>query len=410
MSNEQTIGRRKMVAGALAAAPLLRSRIVRAQGTTNPVKIGVLGDFSSAYASMSGMPMVEAVKMAVEDAGGSALGHPVEIVSGDTKLKPDVASVVARQWFDLNGVDTIVDLPGSALGLAVMNVATERKKIVFPTGSVSSEITGKSCTPYTAQWTYDTYSIAHSLVPGVLALGGRSWFFITLDTITGLGVQADATDILSRSGGHVVGSVRVPANNADMSAFLVQAQSSGADVICFSVAGADAARLLKQANEFGLSGGTQRLVGCFVQTDDVRSVGLDVAAGLIYGGAWDWNLNDDTRIFAKRFFARTKLMPSQNMASAYSAISTYLRAVIAVGSRDADVVMAKLRATPVNDVFTKHGHLRVDGRLSHGMHVFQAKKPAELTGEWDVARSIGYVEADVAVRPLDAGGCPLVKS
>lgn len=409
MSMNLLLDRRAML-GTAFSATLAGSGRARAQASERPVKIGVLGDFSSAYSSMSGMSMVEAVKLAVEDIGGNALGHPIEVVFGDTQLKADIASGIAREWFDRNGVDAIVDLPGSATGLAVMDIATPRKKIVFPTGSYSSEITGKSCSPYTAQWTADTYSVAHSIVPGVMALGGKTWFFITLDSITGLGVESDATDILNSNGGQRLGSVRVPAGSADMAAYLVQAQASNAQVICFSVAGADAAKLMKQASEFGMAQSKQRLVGFFVQTDDVRSVGLQVAEGLIYGGAWDWNLDDQTRAFSKRIFARTKVMPSQNMASAYSAISAYLKAVNALGTRDADKVMKQLRATPIDDVFAKNGRLRIDGRMSHGMYVFQAKTPAQSTSEWDVAKQVGYVAADVAVRPLGAGGCPLVKA
>jgi branched-chain amino acid transport system substrate-binding protein len=410
MLNSMNISRRSLLgaAAAIASGAGVAGRASAQSTGGRPVKIGVLGDFSSSYANMSGLPVVEAVRLAVEDFGSSVLGQPVEVVYGDTRLKPDVASGIAREWFDVGGVDAVIDLPGSAMAIAVMDVALSHKKIVFPTASVSSDITGKYCTPYTAQWTYDTYSIAHSTVPGVIGLGGDSWFFVTLDTITGLGVEQEMTEIVIANGGKVLGSVRVPAGTDDMASFLLRAQSSNAKVLSYSLAGSDGSRLVKQASEFGLVQSGRMLVGSFVQTDDLRGIGLNVAKGLIYASAFDWNLNDETRAFAKRFFPRAKVMPNQNMASAYSAISHYLKAIAAVGSQDADQVMAKMRDMPVNDVFAKNGRLRMDGRMSHGMYVMQAKDPSESQNEWDVSKALKYIEADVAVRPLAAGGCKLV--
>jgi branched-chain amino acid transport system substrate-binding protein len=385
-------------------------RPAHAQSTAvRPAKLGVLGDFSGSYGNMSGLNVVQAVKLAIEDFGGSVLGQPVEVVFGDTQLKPDIAGALAREWFDTGGVDVILDLPGSAMAIAVMELALTRRKIVFPTAAVSSDITGKYCNPYAAQWTYDTYSIAHSAVPGVMGLGGRSWFFITLDTITGMGVEREMSEIVTANGGEVVGSVRVPAGVADMSSFLLHAQASNAQVLSYSLAGTDGSTLVKQASEFGIMSSGRMMVGSFIQTEDVRSIGLNVAKGLIYASAFDWNLSDETRAFAKRFLSRTKVMPNQNMASAYSAVGHYLKAVAAVGSKDADQVMAQMREIPVNDVFAKNGRLRIDGRMSHGMHVMQAKDPSESVNEWDMSKSLKYIEADIAVRPLDAGGCKLVR-
>jgi branched-chain amino acid transport system substrate-binding protein len=399
-----TIPRRSLLG---AAAALVCSSGTRS-ATVPPVKIGVLGDFSSSYANMSGLPVVESVRLAIEDFGGTVMGQPVEVIYGDTQLKPDIASGLAREWFDLQGVDAIIDLPGSAMAIAVMEVALSRRKIVFPTAAVSSDITGKNCTPYTAQWTYDTYSVAHSVVPGVMSLGGQSWFFVTLDTITGLGVEREMTELVTQRGGKVLGSVKVPAGTEDMSAYLLQAQMSEAKVLAYSLAGADGSRLIKQAAEFGVMKSGRMLVGSFVGTDDVRAIGLNIAAGLIYASAFDWNLNDETRAFAKRFLPRAKVMPSQNMASAYSAVGHYLQAIAAAGTRDADQVMAKMREAPINDVFAKDGRLRIDGRMSHGMYVMQAKTPAESVSTWDMSKPLKYVEAETAVRPLTTGLCRLV--
>jgi len=411
------INRRVFIgAGIGAVAAGLAARGAWAQGATQtPVKIGVLGDFSASYANISGKPMVEAVKMAAEDFGGHLLGKPIEIVSANSELKPDIASGIARNWWDNENVDVITDLPGSAMALAVIGLAAPRKKIVFATSAVSSEISGKSCTPYTVQWNYDTYSVAHSIGPAILDKGGRDWFFISLDTITGASVQKEISDVVAAKGGRVLGAVRAPTGTMDFSSFLLQAQASNAQVICFSVAGHDGITLTKQAAEYGLIGASAdpekkiMITGCFTQPDDIRSVGLETAQGLLYASAFDWNIDDETRAFSKRFFARADVMPNQNMAATYSSMLHYLNAVKAIGSKDADAVMAQMRATKVNDVFAKNGELRIDGRMTHGGYVMQAKGPKDSTGPWDIATALAYVPADVAVRPLGAGGCPLVK-
>ncbi|NNM74125.1 ABC transporter substrate-binding protein [Enterovirga sp. DB1703] len=390
------------------AATLGMPSILRAQ-SGKPVKVGVLGDFSTAYASVGGPALLEAVRMAVEDAGGSALGKPVEVVSADTQLKPDLASTIARSWFDVDGVDVITDLPTSAMTFAVMDLARERKKIVLATSASSSDITGPRCSPYVAHWVYDTYSIAHSTASALVKQGAKTWFFITQDTVAGTISEKDVTDVIKSSGGRVLGSVRVPNNSNDYSSFILQAQGSKADVIVYSVAGADAVRAVKQASEFGVMKGGQRMIGTYTMPDDIKAMGLDVAQGLIYATAFDWNLNDETRAYSHRFLARTGKMPNMNMAGSYSAVLSYLKAVEAAGNRDADQVMAKLRGMTLNDVFVKNGKLREDGRMAHGMYVMEAKAPSQSTGEWDLAKVLAEVSTETAVRPLAAGNCPLVK-
>ena len=409
MNTTNTSRRHLVQAGALGlgAAVLGMPGILRAQ-TGAPVKVGVLGDFSTAYASVGGPALLEGVKMAAEDAG-PVLGKPVGVVSADTQLKPDIASAIARRWYDTEGVDVITDLPTSAMTFAVMDLARERKKIVLATSASSSDITGPHCSPYVVHWVYDTYSIAHS-TPTVLAKqGAKTWFFISQDTVAGAVSERDVTEVIKGAGGTVVGSVKVPNNSDDYSSFILQAKDSKADVIVFSVAGSDAVRVVKQAAEFGVMKGGQKMTGVYTMPDDIKAMGLDVAQGLIYATAFDWNRNDDSRAFSRRFLARAGKMPNMNMAGSYSAVLSYLKAVQAAGTRDADQVMAKLRAMTINDPFVKGGKVREDGRMAHGMYVMQVKSPSQSTGEWDLAQVIAEVPTDVAVRPLGAGNCPLVK-
>ncbi len=405
-----TIPRRSLIkvgVSAVGATVLSKPAILRAQ-SADAVKIGVLGDFSTAYASVGGPALLEGVKMAAEDAG-SILGKPVEVVSADTQLKPDIASAIARKWYDAQGVDVITDLPTSAMTFAVMDIARERKKVVLATSASSSDITGSHCSPYVAHWTYDTYSVAHS-TPTVLAKqGAKTWFFISQDTVAGAVSERDFTEVIKGVGGTIVGSVKVPNNTDDYSSFLLQARDSKADVIIYSVAGTDAVRVVKQAAEFGVMQGGQKMTGVYTMPDDIKAMGLDIAQGLIYATAFDWNLNNDSRAFSKRFLARTGKMPNMDMAGSYSAVLNYLKAVQAAGTKDADRVMATLRSMTFNDPFVQGGTLRVDGRMVHGMYIMQVKSPGRSSGEWDLAQVIADVPADVAVRPLSEGHCPLVK-
>jgi branched-chain amino acid transport system substrate-binding protein len=373
-----------------------------------PVKIGVLGDYSSVYASVGGEALLEAVRMAVEDTG-DVLGKPVEIISADTQLRPDIASTTARQWFDQDNVDVIVDLPSTAMTLAVAELAREQRKIILATSAASSIITGENCSPYVAHWTYDTYSNAKSISSALIDQGASKWFLLSQDNVTGTATGSDLSRFVNEFGGEIVGTVRVPVDANDFSSFLVQAQSSGADVLAILPAGVAGVTAIKQAAEFGLPQMGMKMMSFFMMPDDVRAIGLEEAQGLFMTTAFVWDRTEETAEFSNRFLDRVGKKPNMNMVGSYSAVRHYLAAVEAAGTKDADMVMAKMRETPVNDVFTDAGELRIDGRMEHSMYVVQVKSPEESSGEWDLFNFIEEVPADVATRSLGEGGCPLVE-
>lgn len=395
---------RATFAAALATLPISPSFAQQA-----PLKIGVLADFSSVYSDIGGMGNVEATKMAIEDFGGQMFGKPIEMVSADVLNKPDVASSIARKWWETEGVDMIIDLPTSATALAVMELSKQYEKIMIVTDAASSDITGKSCSPYTAHWTYDTYSNAHTVGSAIVKNGGDTWFFLTADYVFGHSIERDTGDVVKAAGGKVLGSVKHPLNTADFSSFLLQAQASKAKIIGLANGGGDTINAIKQAGEFGIVAGGQNLAAIVMFISDVHSLGLKQAQGLIVTEAYYWDLNDKTRAFGKRFMERVKRMPTMNQAATYSATLHYLKAVQAVGTRDTKTVMAKMRELPVKDAFTEHGVLREDGRMVHSMFLFQVKKPEESKGPWDYYKLLAEVPAEQAFRPLKDGGCPLVK-
>jgi branched-chain amino acid transport system substrate-binding protein len=396
-----------MAAVPLAAALSLAAGAAHAQGA--PVKIGVLADLSSVYSDIGGPGSVEAARMAIEDFGGEVLGQKIEMISADALNKPDVASGIARKWYDAEGVDMIVDLPTSATALAVMELSKQFEKIVIITEAASSDITGKSCSPYTAHWTYDTYANAHTVGSAIVKQGGDSWFFITADYVFGHSLERDTAEVVKAAGGKVLGDVKAPLNNQDFSAHLLQAQASKAKVIGLANGGGDTINSIKQAAEFGIVQGGQRLAALVMFISDVHSLGLKAAQGLTITEAFYWDLNDETRAFGKRFHERTKRMPSMNQAATYSSVGHYLKAVKAAGTKETKAVMAKMREMPIVDVFTKNGKLREDGRMVHSMYLLEVKSPAESKGEWDVYKVLAEVAGDQAFRPLHEGGCPLVK-
>jgi branched-chain amino acid transport system substrate-binding protein len=380
-----------------------------AQQPALPLKIGVLTDLSSVYSDIGGLGNIEATKMAIEDFGGVMFGKPIELVSADVLNKADVAASYARKWWESEGVDMIIDLPTSATALAVMELSKQDEKIVIITDAASSDITGKSCSPYTAHWTYDTYANAHAVGGAVVKNGGDTWFFVTADYVFGHSIERDTSEVVKAAGGKVLGSAKHPLNTADFSSLLVQAQASKAKIIGLANAGGDIINTIKQAGEFGIVAGGQNLAAIVMFISDVHSLGLKVAQGLIVTEAYYWDMNDDTRAFGRRFFERMKRMPTMNQASTYSATLHYLKAVQATGTRDTKTVMAKMRETPVRDVFTQNGTLREDGRMVHSMYLFQVKKPEESKGPWDYYKLLAEVPADQAFRPLKDGGCSLVK-
>jgi branched-chain amino acid transport system substrate-binding protein len=391
----------------VAVIPLLVMGAAARAGSDMPVKIGVLGDQSSVYSAAGGRGSVEAAKLAAEDAG-LVLGKPVEIVSADFQLKVDVGVAIARKWYDDENVDAIIDVPFSGLALAIADMTRTRKKLALFNAAASSELTGTKCSPRVAQWTYDTYSLGHGPTSGLVGRGENSWFFLTNDTVFGASLEGDAAAAVKDSGGTIIGSVRTPTASTDFSSFLLQAQASKAKVIGLVEAGADLATVLKQGEEFGLKQQGQHFAALMATIDAIHGVGLKDAQGVILAEAFYWDQNDETRAFAKRFYARMKAMPTQVQAGAYSAVNHYLKAIKAVGSKDPDKVMAKMREMPINDFMSHNVKLRADGRVARDLYLFQVKSPQESKGEWDYYKQIGVIPADKAVRPLNKGGCPLV--
>jgi len=388
---------------------LMPSSSVFAQQAGQPLKIGILSDLSSVYSDIGGSGNVEATKMAIEEFGGSMFGAPIELLTADPQNKPDTAASIVRKWYENDGVDMIVDMPTSATALAGMELSKQFEKIMIVTDAASSDITGKSCSPFTAHWTYDTYANAHTVGGAIVKNGGDSWFFITADYVFGHSIERDTGEGVKAAGGKVLGSVKHPLNTPDFSSYLLQAQSSKAKIIGLANGGGDTINAIKQAGEFGIVSGGQNLAAIVMFISDVHSLGLKLAQGLIITEAYYWDLNDRTRAFGKRFFERMKRMPTMNQAATYSATLHYLKAVQAAGTKETKPVMAKMRATPVRDAFTDNGILREDGRMVHSMFLFEVKKPEESKGPWDYYKVLAEVPGDQAFRPLNEGGCPLVK-
>jgi branched-chain amino acid transport system substrate-binding protein len=386
------------------ALPLL-SPEAQAQGA--PVKIGVMADFEGIYADIGGKGSVEAARMAIEDFGGQVLGSPIELVSASAQNKADIAANIARGWYD-SGTDLIVDLPTSAIAIAISALAAEKKKLAFTTGAGSSDLTGKFCTPYTVNWTWDTYAMAKGTGSSIVKNGGRDWFFLTADYAFGHAMQRDTTAIIEANGGKVLGSVLSPIGTQDFSSPLLTAQGSGAKVLGFANGGNDTTNSIKQAVEFGLRDQMQ-LVALIGFISDIKSLGIKFAQGLYLTHAFYWDMNDETRAFSKKFEARMGRVPTESNAGAYTAIMHYLKAVKAVGSKEPEKVMAEMRRTPVNDFMTKNGELRPDGRLVRDMYLFQVKKPSESKSEWDLYNVVSTIPGKDAFRSMSEGGCPLVK-
>ncbi|UGY03809.1 ABC transporter substrate-binding protein [Bradyrhizobium quebecense] len=400
----------KSIVTSLSAAGLIAAVLAGpALAQQTPLKIGVLTDFQSVYSDIGGAGNVEATKMAIEEFGGSIFGKPIELVTADALNKADVAATITRKWYEAENVDMIIDMPTSATALAGMEMSKQFEKIMIVTDAASSDITGKSCSPYTLHWTYDTYANAHTVGSAIVKNGGDSWFFITADYVFGHSIERDTGDVVRAAGGKVLGSARHPLNTPDFSSFLLQAQSSKAKIVGLANGGGDTINAIKQAAEFGIVAGGQNLAGIVMFISDIHSLGLKLAQGLIITEAYYWDLNDRTRAFGKRFFERMKRMPTMNQAATYSATLHYLNAVKAAGTKETKPVLAKMRATPVRDAFTDNGVVREDGRMVHSMFLFEVKKPEESKAPWDYYKVLAEVPGDQAFRPLKDGGCPLIK-
>jgi branched-chain amino acid transport system substrate-binding protein len=374
------------------------------------IRIGVLNDMSSVYADFQGPGSVEAAKLAAEDfARKSKL--KVEILAADHQNKPDTGAAIARRWFDVDGVDMIIDIPNSAVALAVADIAREKNKVMIGSGAGTALLTGERCSPNTVHWTYDTWALGHGVARGVMQQGGKNWFFITADYAFGHDLEKQASDEVIAGGGKVVGTVRHPINSSDFASFLLQAQSSKADVIALANAGGDTVNAIKQAAEFGL-GQKEKLVALVFDLQSVASLGLKAAQGLTAMNASYWDMSEETRAWARRYQERhpKKMMPNHMQAGVYSAVMHYLQGVDkAKSAADGRAVVAAMKSIPIDDPLTGKGEIRGDGRAIHPMYLLQVKAPAESKSEWDVFKVTGTIPADKAFRPLADGRCPLVR-
>jgi len=392
------------------AAALLVAPAVQAQISDGIVKIGVLSDMSSLYSDIGGAGSVVAARMAVEDSAVDKKRIRVEIISADHLNKPDVGSGIARQWYDVDKVDVIVDVPTSSVALAINQITREKGKAFLVSGAATSDLTGKACSPNTIHWTYDTWMLANGTGNAIVKTGGDSWFFVTADYAFGLALERDTEAVVLKNGGKVLGRVRHPLNAQDFSSFLLQAQASKAKIIGLANAGGDTTNSIKQAAEFGIVKGGQNLAGLLVFLTDVHALGLPTAQGLIFTETFYWDLNDQTRAFAKRFQERDKgIYPTMVHAGVYSAVTHYLKAVEALKSDDGTKVIAKMKEMPTDDPLFGKGSIRVDGRKIHPAYLVEVKKPSESKGPWDYYKIRSTIPADQAFRPLSEGGCPLVK-
>jgi branched-chain amino acid transport system substrate-binding protein len=388
----------------VAAAP------ASAQMSDGVIKIGVLNDQSSLYADLAGQGSVVAARMAVEDYGAEKKGLKVEIVSADHQNKPDVGSQIARQWFDADKVDVIVDVPNSGVALALNQIARDKGKALLVSGAATADLTGKACSPNTIHWTYDTWALANGTGNAIVKTGGDTWFFLTADYAFGHALERDTEAVVTKAGGKVLGKVRHPLNTQDFSSFLLQAQASKAKIIGLANAGGDTTNAIKQGSEFGIVRGGQNFAGLLVFITDVHALGLATAQGLILTETFYWDMNDKTRAFAKRFAERDRgIHPTMIHAGVYSAVTHYLKAVEALKSDDGTKVIAKMKDTPTDDPLFGKGTIRPDGRKVHPAYLFEVKRPTESKGAWDYYKLRATIPAEQAFRPVDQGECPLVK-
>ncbi|TAX25303.1 ABC transporter substrate-binding protein [Rhizobium leguminosarum] len=389
---------------------LASSTTVLAQSATDgKVKIGILNDQSGVYADFGGKSSVEAAKMAVEDFGGKVLGVPVEIVDADHQNKPDIASNIARQWYDTEQVDAIMELTTSSVALAVQAIGKEKKKIDIVTGAATTDLTGKACSPYGFHWAYDTHALAVGTGGALVKQGGDSWFFLTADYAFGYSLEQQTSDYVKASGGKVVGAVRHPLSTQDFSSFLLQAQSSGAKVIGLANAGLDTSNAIKQAAEFGITQGGQHLAALLFTLAEVHGLGLEAAQGLTLTEGFYWNRDDESRAFAKKFFARTGKMPNMIHTGTYSAVTQYLKAVEKAGTDETEAVAKQLHEMPVDDVFGRGGTVGANGRMIHDMYLLQVKKPSESKEPWDYFNVLATIPGKEAYIDPAKSGCDLVK-
>ncbi|MDO9708567.1 ABC transporter substrate-binding protein [Paracraurococcus lichenis] len=399
---------RRTIVGALAALPLAAPATLRAQ--PRPVQIGLLSDMSGPFRDVGGPGNRIAAELAVQDFGGSVLGRPVTVRQADGQNRADVSAALAREWIDNLGVDVLADGAASSSGLAIQEVCREKKRIYIITGPATSDMTGAKCSPYGMHFGFDTYALAHGTGTALTKAGGNSWYFITSDYAFGHALERDTMAAVRANGGQVLGAVRAPLNNADFSSFLIQARASGAKVIGFALAGLDLQNCIKQAAEFGLTRGGARIATLLVQITDIVALGQRTCEGMVLTDSFYWDLNDATRAWAQRYVARMKSPPGLQHAAVYTGVTHWLKSVREVGSTEAEAVAARMKATPVNDMYNTDVRIREDGRTLHTMYLWEIKKQAEAKQPFDFCSLLATIPPEQAWRPLSEGGCPLVRS
>jgi branched-chain amino acid transport system substrate-binding protein len=401
---------RRTLVGGLAIAPLARPALIRAQSTSQPIRIGMLSDLGGPFHDVGGVGAKVAMQLAIEDIGGEVLGRPIEALQADDQNKPDVAGALAREWID-KGVDVLADGAGSSAGLAIQQICKEKKRIYLCTGPATSDMTGKQCSPYGIQFDFDTYALAHVTGGALARNGGNRWFFITADYAFGYALERDATDAVQAAGGQVLGRTHTPLGATDYSAYLLEAQSSGANVIGIAIAGTDMQNCVKQAHEFGITHSGTRLATLLMQVADITGLGQNVCEGLVFSDTFYWDMTDATRAWSKRWSKQMGgQVPGLQHAGNYTAAYHWLKCVKAANTTDADTVVAKMKATPVNDFYNKDVKVREDGRVLHVNYLWQVKPASEAKYKYDFCNQLAVIQPADAWRPLDQGGCSFVKS
>ncbi|MFT4117264.1 ABC transporter substrate-binding protein [Bradyrhizobium sp.] len=403
----------KSIASFLLTTALTFAAAGVASAQDKTVKIGALSDQSGLYADLGGPGSTLAAQMAVEDSGLTAKGWKIDIISGDHQNKPDIGTAIARQWFDVDKVDIIVDVPNSGVALAVNNVVKEKNGVYINSGAATSDLTNSQCTPNTVHWTYDTYMLAHTTGQALVKAGGDTWFFLTADYAFGAALERDTTAVITANGGKVVGGVKHPLNTPDFSSFLLQAQASKAKIIGLANAGGDTTNSIKQAAEFGIVKGGQKLAALLLFLTDVKAIGLETAQGLNFTETFYWDMNDQTRAFSKKFSERMKngAMPTMVQAGVYAGLLHYFKALEALGGNPHDgvKVVDKMKSIPTDDTLFGKGEIQPNGRTIHSAYLFEVKKPSESKGPWDFYKLVGTVPGDQAFTPLSESKCALLK-
>jgi branched-chain amino acid transport system substrate-binding protein len=398
---------RRALMGGIATLPLAAPGLARAQA--RPIQIGLLSDMSATFKDVGGPGNRVAAELAIQDFGGSVLGRPVTVRQADNQNRADVAAALAREWLD-SGVEVLGDGAASSSGLAMQEVCREKKRIYIITGPATSDMTGVKCSPYGLHFGFDTYALAHGTGTALTKAGGDTWFFITSDYAFGHALERDTINAVKANGGQILGAARAPLNNADFSSFLIQARASRAKVIGFALAGTDLQNCIKQASEFGLTRGGARIATLLVQVTDIVALGHKTCEGMVFTDSFYWDQSEKTRAWAQRYMQRMPTPPGLQHAAMYTGVTHWLKAVKEVGSTDADAVAAKMKATPVNDMYNDNVRLREDGRCMHVMNLWQVKPESEERYKYDYCKLITHIPPEEAWRPLSEGGCPLVRS